>query len=396
MATSVFDPTEAEERAVPFKSQRAKLVLDKTERDKLERLTGSYTAPLAHVERAKMLLGYADGNTISAIARDLGTNRPKVERAVGKALAFGVRAALDDIPRSGRPREITDDARAWVVSLACQKPKDLGYPEELWTTRRLAAHVREQCEEAGHPSLQRLRRGTVSKILSEQPLRPHKIRYFMDRRDPEFDRKMADVLHVYREVALLRTALESGDQSHMVAFMSYDEKPGIQAIGSVTPDLPPVPGRHPEIARDPEYKRHGTLSLLCGINLLTGEVLSRVEDRHRSREFIGWLKHVDDHYPSDWKIRVILDNHSAHTSKETQAYLATVPNRFQFIFTPTHGSWLNLVEVFFSKLARTLLRGIRVDSKAELKARIEAGLEEVNDAPVVYRWSYGLDQLEAV
>jgi transposase len=147
------------------------------------------------------------------------------------------------------------------------------------------------------------------------------------------------------------------------------------------------------VARDHEYKRHGTLSLLCGIDLLSGDLLPRVEERHRSREFVAWLRDVDAHYPEDWKIRIILDNHSAHISKETQSYLASVPNRFEFIFTPKHGSWLNLIEVFLSKLARTLLRGIRVDSKAELKDRILAYLVELNETPVVFRWKYGLDEV---
>jgi transposase len=377
---------------MPFESQRAKLVLDEETRTWLQSVSVSYTVAAAHVERAKMLLAYAGGETISAIARKLGTNRPKVERTVDRALHFGVDAALDDLPRSGRPREITDEARLWVVDLACQKPKDLGYPEELWTTARLAAHVRKHCVGAGHPSLAKLRRGTVSKLLAEHKLRPHKVRYYLERRDPEFERKKADVLHVYKEVAVLRAEQEAAEEAALVAILSYDEKPGIQAIGNTAPDLPPVPGAHPSIARDHEYKRHGTLSLLCGIDLLTGELLARVEERHRSREFVAWLKDVDAHYPEEWKIRTILDNHSTHTSKETQTYLATVPSRFDFIVTPKHGSW-NLIEVFFSKLARTLLREIRVTSQSELKERILAYVAELNDTPVIFHWKYGLDDV---
>lgn len=378
---------------MPFESRRAKLELSVEERARLESLRVAYTAPASHVERAKMLLGYADGETISALARALDTNRPKVERTVDRALHFGVEAALDDLPRSGRPRTIPDEARLWVVDLACQKPKDLGHPEELWTTARLAAHVRKHCEAAGYPSLAKLGRGTVSKILAEHKLRPHKVRYYLERRDPEFERKKAEVLHVYREVALLREKQESGAEPPLVAILSYDEKPGIQAIGTTAPDLPPVPGQYPSHAREHEYKRHGTLSLLCGIDLLTGTLLPRVEERHRSREFVAWLKDVDAHYPGAWKIRIILDNHAAHVSKETKRYLATVPNRFEFIFTPKHGSWLNLIEVFFSKLARTLLRGIRVDSKDELKERLLAYLAELNKSPVIFRWKYGLDDV---
>jgi transposase len=174
-----------------------------------------------------------------------------------------------------------------------------------------------------------------------------------------------------------------------VAFISYDEKPGIQAISNTAPDLPPVAGQHACVARDHEYKRHGTLSLLAGIDLLTGQVHACVENRHRSREFIGFLKKLDAAYPADTAIKVILDNHSAHVSKETNKWLAEQRDgRFTFVFTPKHGSWLNLVEGFFSKMARSVLRRIRVASKAELKQRIMAYLDDLNREPVVHTWSY--------
>jgi len=202
---------------------------------------------------------------------------------------------------------------------------------------------------------------------------------------------MIEVLHVYRDVELWRKA---GLPSEVVGVLSCDEKPGIQAISNTAPDLPPVPGRHSNVGRDHEYKRHGTVSLLAGIELLSGEVLGLVRELHRSAEFIEFLQLADQHYAAGLRIRIVLDNHSAHISKQTRAYLASVPNRFEFIFTPKHGSWLNLIESFFGKLARTLLRGIRVSSKAELKARIELYLKEVNEEPVVFKWKYKLATLE--
>jgi transposase len=305
---------------------------------------------------------------------------------------LGVRAALEDLPGRGRPARISDEDKAWAVNLACQKPKDLGYAQELWTTRLLAKHIRNHCRAAGHPNLAKLGRGTVSKILAAHPVRPHKLEYYLERRDPEFAAKMIDVLHVYREVAVWRKV---GLRMDVVGVLSYDEKPGIQAISNTAPDLPPVPGRHVAVGRDHEYKRHGTLSLLAGIDLLSGEVLGLVRDRHRSAEFVEFLQLADRHYPVGARIRMVLDNHSAHISQETRAYLASVPNRFDFVFTPKHGSWLNLVESFFGKLAKTLLRGIRVNSKAELRARIELYLQEINQEPVVFKWKYKLDALPA-
>ena len=177
------------------------------------------------------------------------------------------------------------------------------------------------------------------------------------------------------------------EPSDAVAIVSYDEKPGIQAIATTAPDLPPEPGRHATFARDHEY------SLLAGIDLLTGQTHALVKDRHGSREFIEFLKLLDASYPAHTAIKLILDNHSAHISKETKAWLAEQPaGRFEFIFTPKHGSWLNLVEGFFSKLARSVLRHIRVASKKELKDRIIAAIDHFNGDPVVHTWSYRLDQ----
>jgi transposase len=319
------------------------------------------------------------------VGEAIGVTHQTVLRCLGRAVRLGVMAALDDSPRPGKAPEITDDARAWLVSLACQKAKDLGYPHELWTTRLLARHVREHAAAAGHPCLESIVQGTVCKILARHEVKPHKIRYYLERRDEAFEKKMAEVLCVYREVAVLRA---SDAVATDVAVISYDEKPGIQAIGNTAPDLPPQPGSHASFARDHEYQRHGTLSLLAGIDLLTGKVHACVEDRHRSREFVGFLERLDAAYPTDTAITLILDNHSAHISKETTAWLATQPEgRFSFVFTPKHGSWLNLVEGFFSKMARSLLRHIRVASKAELKARILAYLDEINCEPVIHTWT---------
>lgn len=375
---------------MPFVSNRARLQLTEEDRAWLQQLSQSRKGSVSQVMRAQMLIRYSEGETISAIAAGLRTNRPRVERCISKALSLGVRQALQDLPGRGRQTSITSEAKAWVVDLACRKPKEFGYAQELWTTRLLAKHVRKHSAEAGHPSLAKLGRGTVSKILSAHPVRPHKIEYYLERRDPEFEAKMIQVLHVYKEVEVWRKA---GLPPEVVAVLSYDEKPGIQAISNTAPDLPPVPGQHTTVGRDHEYKRHGTVSLLAGIDLLSGEVLGVVRDRHRSREFIEFLRLADQHYPVGARIRIVLDNHSAHISKETRTYLSTVPNRFEFIFTPKHGSWLNLIESFFGKLARTCLRGIRVSSKPELKTRIELYLKEVNEEPVVYKWKYKMDTI---
>lgn len=376
---------------MPFPRKRATLVLLAEKRAELETLAKSRTEAAHTVERARIMLAYADGQSVSVIARDRQVSRPTVERCVDKALQFGVAIALADLPGRGRRPHLTAADRAWVVDLACRKPKDLGYPEEVWTTRRLARHVRQHCEAASHPALVRIGRGTVSKLLREGEVQPHKIRYYLERRDPDFERKMAEVLCVYKEVQVLRARADPA----LVAILSYDEKPGIQALEGSAPDLPPVPGRHPALGRDHEYVRHGTMTLMAGLDLLTGHVHRLMVDRHRSREFVQFLQAIDAFYPPGTTVKMILDNHSAHISRETRRYLATRPNRFEFTFTPKHGSWLNLVEAFFGKLAKTILRHLRVGSKAELKTRVEQYIDELNAEPVIFRWKYRLDAVDA-
>ncbi len=374
---------------MPFEPQRPPLTLNENTRVQLEQISRSRSEPHHRVERAGMMLAYTSGSSVSAIARRMGTNRPRVERCLNKALQMGPMAALSDLPGRGRPPKITDEAKAWVISLACVKPKSLGYSYELWTMDLLAKHVRRCCRRNGHPSLAKLARGTISKILSGAEIRPHKIEYYLERRDEHFDRKMAEVLCVYRDVELLR---ETG-KDEMVAILSYDEKPGIQAIGVTAPDLAPVIGQHKSWGRDHEYVRHGTVSLMAAIDLLNGHVHGQVVDRHRSREFVEFLKSLDAYYKPEMKIRVVLDNHSAHISKETRAYLASVPNRFEFVFTPKHGSWLNLIESFFAKMTKSFLRGIRVSGKSELKKRILKYLKEINESPVIFHWKYNPDNV---
>jgi transposase len=372
---------------MPRMSKRPKLVLTGDEEKELDELRRrARTAAVRDVQRAQILLRYHAGETVSQIARALKITRKSVLKWIDKALQMGVKAGMKDTPHKPREAVITDDAKAWVVNLACSKPKDLGYAAELWTRSALARHVRREAAAAGFPALVRAGKATVQRILKGQELQPHKVRYYLERRDPEFERKMREVLLVYREVALQNEVAGTGSAQPDVITVSVDEKPGVQAIENTAPDLPPVPGRYSTFARDHEYIRHGTLSILASLDLHNGHVIARVEERHRSVEFIALLKDLDSYYPPDCTIRLILDNHSAHTSQETRAYLATRPNRFKYVLTPTHGSWLNLAETLFGKMARTFLKRIRVKSLEELHRRILKGIDEINEMPVVHRW----------
>lgn len=374
------------------KAMRPRLDLESQDIEKLQQLSVSRTEPYDQVTRARILLAHHTGESITAIARRIGVSRPTVHLCINKALCAGVQVAIRDLRRSGRPNVITADDKAWLISLACAKPTDYGYAGEMWTHSQLSKHVRKTAEASGHLSLRKAGKASVQRILKEHAVRPHKISYYLDRRDPEFEEKMAQVLVVYKEVEIFRLTPEK-NENRREATISYDEKPGIQAIANIAADLAPVPHKYHAWGRDYEYRRLGTVSLMAGLDLYDGHVHALVRDRHRSLEFIEFLQEVDQCYPSDWKIKLVMDNHSAHVSKETLKWLAVRPNRFEFIFTPKHASWLNMVEIFFSKMARSFLRGIRVKSKEELVRRIYQYIKEINESPVIFRWKYRLDEI---
>ena len=369
------------------KTKRAVLVLTEDQRAMLKELSRSRTAPAREIERAKVLIGYADGISIAGLQRQTGGSRSMIYKCIDKALAAGVQMGLKDAYHRPHEPEISDEARAWVAGIACTKPKDHGLAAELWTTSSLASFVSEHAVSAGFPRLAHAGKSTVWRILDANEIKPHKIRYYLEKRDPDFDRKMQEVLLVYRDVSIYAGGAVHDGRPQPIYTVSVDEKPGIQAIGLTAPDLPPVPGEYSATGRDYEYIRRGTVSILAGIDLHSGHIFANVEDRHRSVEFIALLKRLDEYYPSEAIIRVVLDNHSAHISKETLAYLATRPGRFEYVHTPKHGSWLNLIECVFSKMTRTFLRHIRVNSIDELKARILKGIDEINASPVVFRWN---------
>ena len=371
------------------------IVLSDEERKTIEKLANSQTEEYRKVQRAKIILMSADGMSNAEISAAIGVHHNTVATFVTKYLAAGFEYAINDSARTGKPGTISDDEKAWITSIACTKPKDLGYAQELWTYRKLRDHVRGACESAGFPGLKQISHNTVRMILERNSIKPNKITYYLEKKDSEFEAKMHDVLVVYKQVSM---CFDSNgnltipmDQPKTVT-VSYDEKPGIQALQNIAPDLPPTE-KHGRVARDYEYKRLGTVSLLAGLDLLTGKVIPSVSDTHKSSDFIEWLKIIDGQYPEQDTIRLVLDNHSAHTSKETQRYLASRPGRFEFVFTPKHGSWLNLIESFFGKMANQFLRGIRVNSKEELVERIYKYIDEINECPVVYHWKYKLDEI---
>ena len=372
------------------------ITLSSEDRAFLEEQTRARTIQAQTVIRAKILLLKADGISIDAIADKVDLNRKSVMLCINKYLEGGVENALYDAPGRGRNAEITDDEKTWIINIACKKPKDLGYSAEVWTRALLTKHINKYAEKAGHMRLSTISQSKVRTILEEAEIKPNKITYYCENRDPDFDQKMHNVLLVYKQLSMQfdedGNLLPYFDDGQGVHVLSYDEKPGIQAIANTTEDLPPDE-KHKTISRDYEYKRLGTVSLLAGIDLQTGKAFPLVREKHSSKEYVEFLQLLNSKYPKKDKIRLVLDNLKVHSSKETRDYLATVPGRFEFVFTPKHGSWLNLVEGFFSKLTRQSLKGIRVKSVEELTQRIYKYFDEVNADPVVYHWKYKLDEI---
>ena len=369
------------------------LALSIEEHDRLESIVRTRTLQAQIVSRARILLLKESGDSVDTIAGKVDLNRNSVLLCLKKYKEGGVENAIYDAPGRGRNAEITDDEKAWIINVACQKPADFGYSAETWTYAKLTAHINKTAESAGYTRLSTLTKTSVKNILDAANIKPFRIQYYCENRDPDFDTKMHQVLLVYKQIEML---FDENGELYIPAYeqdihtVSYDEKPGIQAIATTAPDLPPTK-ENGTIKRDYEYKRLGTVSLLAAIDLLTGEAIPLVRDTHKSEDFIDFLKILNERYPEGDTIQVILDNHTVHTSKKVKQYLETMPGRFVFIFTPKHGSWLNMIEGFFGKMTKQMLRGIRVKTKQELIDRIYRCCGEVNETPVVYHWKYKME-----
>lgn len=377
-----------------------KFALEADHKAVLEKLAKSGMTPVATAQRAKILLLKEQGKSSSDIADELGISRHTAELWIKKYRSRTSKDSLEELLNvskgRGRKEEITGEARTWLISIACMKPKDLGYAAEVWTTSSLTRHIRIHAREAGYERLSTITESGVYKILDKSNIKPFRIQYYCERRDPDFDQKMHNVLLVYKQLSLQfdkdgkLLPFEDGQNTHV---LSYDEKPGIQAIANVAEDLMPNESKG-VIKRDYEYKRLGTVSLLAGIDLQTGEAIPLVKGTHNSDDHIEFLKILDVKYPKKDKIRLVLDNLRVHKSEKVQEYISSVPDRFEFVFTPRHASWLNLVEGFFSIMARQMLKGIRVATKDELVTRIYKYFEEINEDPVVYKWGWHLDDID--
>ena len=243
-------------------SKKEKLSINEEDKNYLKKLCNSKTKPIREVNRAKVILLYIDGKTVTQISRETKVSRESIYEYIDKALSVGVHEALKD--KYHRPKEavITQEAKLWVVNLACMKPKELGYAAEMWSYNKLAEHVRKHAIESGYDCLSKAAKATVFRILDELNIKPHRIKYYLEKRDEQFEEKMEEILCVYKEVNLQNEYMTEGEKLEIIT-ISVDEKPGIQAIKNIAPDLPPKPGVSATISRDYEYKGNYAVFINC-------------------------------------------------------------------------------------------------------------------------------------
>jgi len=248
--------------------------ISENDRAYLESLVRSRTMQAQIVQRARIILLRAEGTPIDTIADRVGINRKGVMLCISKYKSGGVDNALYDAPGRGRNPEITDDEKTWIINIACQRPYDLGRPEETWTYTGLASYINQNAEAQGYTRLSAISRSGIRAILEQAQIKPHKIRYYCEKRDPAFEAKMHDVLVAYKEVEMQcdKQGRILPCEGTKINTVSYDEKPGIQAIANTSPDRMPTAANGYR-QRDYEYERLGTLSLLAG----TGSAITNMK-----------------------------------------------------------------------------------------------------------------------
>jgi transposase len=336
-------------------AQTVCVVVNWSEKARLEAIVTDRNRLQKHVERARVVLASAPGQPVQRVAALLGVSRPMVWRWQQRFAEAGIEGLLRDKTRKPGKAPIAADTVARVVAMTCATP-----PHEAthWTGRAMAKAVGISLR-------------SVQRIWHAHKLQPHRIRTFKRSRDPEFATKLVDIVGLYV------------DPPEHAVVLSIDEKSQIQALDRTQPGLPLKRGRCATMTHD--YKRHGTTTLFAALNLLDGTVIGRCMQQHRHEEFIRFLNDVERAIPADKLIEAVVDNYATHKHPKVKAWLARHP-RWTFHFTPTSGSWLNAVENFFSVLTRKRIRRGSFHSVVDLQAAIKRYLTEHNAKPKPFVW----------
>jgi transposase len=313
------------------------------------------------VERARIVLGSAEGRSGYELSEELGLSRPTILRWLDRFEAHGM-AGLQDRPRPGRPRTVTSEIEAEVVRKMLEdKP-----PEGTHWSSRLLGDVMG------------IHHSQVSRIWAAHRLKPHRVRYFKLSTDPGFVDKLRDVVGLY--VAPPERAI----------VFCFDEKSQIQALDRTQPGLPLKKGRAGTMTHD--YKRHGTTTLFAALDVATGEIIHECLPRHLHQEFLRFIKAAEKQTDPDLELHFILDNYATHKHPKVKVWLDQHP-RVHFHFLPTSTSWLNLVERFFSELTTRQLKRLAVHSVAELEDAIRRYIEARTREPKPFTWTASAESI---
>jgi len=331
------------------------LPLSESERMQLLALSRHRSTPRGIVPRLNIVLGAAEGIANHALARKLSTSLPTVLLWRRRFDSGGLAAVLEDRPRSGRPKQISEQREAALVEATIRTtPSDATH----WSVRTMAAS-------------QKLSPATVQRIWKKHKLQPHRVESFKFSSDPEFAPKVRDIVGLYI------------NPPEKAVVLSVDEKSQIQALDRTQPILPLRPGLPERQTHD--YERHGTTTLFAALNVLEGTVIGQCQPRHRHQEFLRFLDRIDESVHPSLDIHLVLDNYGTHKHPEVKKWLVERP-RYHVHFTPTGSSWLNQIERWFAEITRKRIRRGTFRSVRELVKAIQDYLRQYNKNPQPFQW----------
>jgi transposase len=348
--------------AIEMAARAKRIVVGSEDRVELERLVRSRTAERRAVERARIVLAAGEGRPAAWIAEEVGCSERTVWKWRGRYERDGL-AGLLDAPRPGRPLVHGPQTRAKLIALACTRPSSTpeGLRRERWTHRELAEAV-GMSESQAH------------EILRAAEIKPHLLeQWVMSDLGPEFDAQAATVCGLYL------------DPPEGTLVVSLDEKTGIQAKAPTRADVQARPGR--PARREHEYRRNGTQNLFAALRVHSGEVSAMPSKTRNRYDLLRFLDQLEQEIPAEEQVIAISDNLSTRTTQEVSDWLAQHP-RWRFVFTPKHASWLNQVEIFFSILARRLLKRSAFTSEQDLAQQMLAFVETYNQTARPFKWTY--------
>lgn len=336
--------------------------LDTETRNTLNQFVRSSSTPQSLALRSRIVLAAADGSSNQQIASALKIPAITVGKWRRSFVVDGIEG-LRDAPRSGRPLKHDSSVRQKVQTRVCQQPEN----QSRWTVRTLAA-------ELGLPA------STVHAMLVASKLQPHRIRTFTFSPDPDFEAKLLDIVGLYL------------NPPENALVLCVDEKPSIQALDRTQPLLP-LRAKKPRTWTN-EYVRHGTQTLLAALEIATGKVVAHVRDRRTTLDFLSFMDEVVKSYPAR-ELHVVLDNLNIHKNEAAKQWLLRHP-RVHFHYTPTHASWMNMIECFFSILTRQALTHSVQRSKRDLKDFLLRYLKQYGENPTPFTWTKGPEQLQRI